>query len=266
MRTLPFALALSCTAAFAQLGRPATPEPVWTPTFTVGIESFGPTLTGHFQGIQNGQPISLDLDSDLGLSRDKTTPGFFMDYQGPRFGFQLSTGSAEYRGDRILTRDITLNGTTYPATDRVQSHVKLVSVDGTWTIKLVSSQEAFLGLDLGAQVWKLDMDAHDLPTPPLTASAASTSVSAPIPQIGLSGGAKGFGDRLEAKAYVHYLGYKSAKYTRTGFDVRLFPVKWLGLRAFYEDGSFDVPKGSIKDDLELQLDRKGGGFGVMVRF
>ncbi|HEX9082830.1 MAG TPA: hypothetical protein VF768_11155 [Holophagaceae bacterium] len=263
MRAIPVVLALCGSALVAQVSQPAT---LSRRSFSFGLQVYGPTLTGHFQGVQNGQPISLDLDSDLGLGKDKTTPGVFFDYQGPRFAFQVGSGTADYRGDRTLKRDITLNGTTYHATDRVLSHVKLASVDGTWTIKLVRSDAAFLGLDLGVQVWKLDLDAHDAPPPPMTATYASTSVTAPIPQFGLSAGVKGFEDRLEAKAFFHYLGYKSAKYTRTGVDVRFFPVHWLGLRAFYDGGSFDVPKGSIKDDLELNLDRKGGGFGAVLRF
>jgi hypothetical protein len=200
------------------------------------------------------------------LGKDKTTPGFFLDYQGPRFAFQVSSGSAEYRGDRILNRNVTINGTTYAASTRVQSHVKLASIDGTWTIKLLRVQDAWLGLDLGVQAWTLDMDASDVPPAPAPATASSTKVTAPIPQIGLSGGSKGFDGRVESKAYIHYLGYKGAKYTLLGLDLRVFPVKWLGLRAFYEGGTFDVPKGSVKDDLELNLDRKGGGFGVVVRF
>ena len=43
----------------------------------------------------------------------------------------------------------------------------------------------FLGLDLGVQVWKIDLDIHDLPPAPATSSYASTSVTAPIPQFGL---------------------------------------------------------------------------------
>lgn len=265
MRAFSALLALSCTAVFAQLGRPPVPS-ASDRSFLVGFQSFGPDLTGHFQGVQDGQPIAVDLDADLGLGKDKTTPGVFLAYEGPRFGLQLSSGTAEYAGDKVLTRDITVNGTTYTATDRVLSHVKLASVEGTWTIKLVRNQAAFLGLDLGVQSWKLDMDVHDQPTAPQTPTSASTSVTAPIPQVGLSGAVKGFQDRVEARAFFHYLGYKSAKYTRSGLDLRLFPLPWLGLRIFLDNGTFDVPKGSIQDDLELKLDRKGGGFGVVVRF
>lgn len=266
MHALPIALLLSSTAAFAQLGAPNQPAQGFQRTWALGVQTFGPSLTGHFQGTQNGQPILLDLDGDLGLGKDKATPGLFLDYQGPRFGFQISNGSAEYRGDRVVNRTVTLNGTSYTAGTRVQSHVKLASVDGIWTIKFVREADAWLGLDLGAQVWTLDMDATSLPPLPATPVSASTRVTAPIPQIGLSGGSRGFNGAVESKAYFHYLGYKQAKYTLFGVDLRVFPVRWFGLRAFYEGGSFDVPKGSVKDDLEFKLDRKGIGFGGVVRF
>ena len=262
MRVLLIALLLSTTAAFAQLGAPGGPAPDLQRTWSLGGQVYGPTLTGHFNGTISGQPIALDLDSDLGLGKDKTTPGFFIDYQGPRFAFQLSSGTAEYRGDRTLTQAIQLNGQTFSAAHEVQSHVKIASVDGIWTIKFVRGSDAWLGLDLGAQVWKIDMDATDVTSP----ATASTSVSVPIPQIGLSAGGRGFNGGLEAKAYVHYLAYKQAKYTLVGADLRYFPVRWFGLRAFYEGSSFDVPRGSVKDDLEFQLDRKGVGFGGVFRF
>ena len=266
MRVQPIILSLCATAAFAQLGAPNQASSDFQRTWTLGGQLYGPSLSGHFQGMQDGQRIALDLDSDLGLGKDKTTPGFFLDYQGPRFAFQLSNGTAEYRGDRVVTRKVTVNGTDYQVGTRVQSHVKLASVDGTWTIKLISRPEAWLGLDLGVQAWTIDLDAIGTPPLPAPPASASTRVTAPIPQLGLSGGARGFNGAVEAKAYVHYLGYKQAKYTLVGADLRVFPVKWFGLRAFYEGGSFDVPKGSIKDDLELQLDRKGVGFGAVVRF
>ena len=266
MRALPIALLLSPTLAFAQLGASNQPASGFQRSLTLGAQTFGPTLTGHFNGKQDGQPISVDLDGDLGLGKDKATPGFFFDYQGPRFGFQVTSGAAEYRGNRAVNRTVTVNGISYTAGTQVQSHVKLASVDGFWTIKLVSESAAWLGLDLGAQVWTLDMDATGILPPATTATTASTRVTAPIPQVGLSGGSQGFNGAIESKAYVHYLAYKKAKYTLYGVDLRIFPVRWFGLRAFYEAGKFDVPNGSVKDDLELQLDRKGLGLGAVVRF
>ena len=264
MHALSIVLLLSSTAVFAQLGAPNQPGPGIERTWTLGGQTFGPSLTGHFSGTQDGKGIELDLDRDLGLGKDKATPGFFLDYQGPRFAFQISNGSAEYRGDRVVNRTVTVNGTSYVAGTRVQSHVKLASVDGIWTTKIVREPDAWLGIDLGVQVWTLDLDATTVPTNPAT--SASTRITAPIPQIGLSGGSRGFNGAVESKAYFHYLGYKQAKYTLFGVDLRVFPVRWFGLRAFYEGGSFNVPRGSVKDDLEFKLDRKGIGFGAVVRF
>jgi hypothetical protein len=266
MRILPIALLLSTTAAFAQLGAPNQGPSGPLRTFTFGAQSFGPKLTGNFQGVQDGQPIAVDLDADLGLGKDKATPGFFFDYQGPRFAFQASNGSAEYRGDRVVNRTVTVNGQNFTAGTRVQSHVKVATVDGTWTIKFISEPDAWLGFDLGVQAWTIDLDAIGTPPLPLTPATASTRVTAPIPQLGLSGGSRGYNGAIEAKAYVHYLAYKKAKYTLFGADLRIFPVRWFGLRAFYEGGKFDVPKGSVKDDLEFKLDRKGIGLGAVVRF
>jgi len=264
MRVLLMALFLSATTAFAQLGAPYQPAAGFQSTWTMGVQSYGPTLTGHFIGTQNGQPIAVDLTSDLGLARDKVTPGLFFDYEGSSFGFQVSTGSADYRGNQVVgnSNGVTLNGTTYPVGTQVLSHVKLASTEGTWTIKLISESDAWLGLDLGAQVWTVDLDAADV----TGVLSASTEVKAPIPQIGLSGGTRGYNGAFESKAYIHYLGYKGAKYTLYGVDLRVFPVSWFGLRAFYEAGKLNVPSGSIKDDLEVQLERKGLGLGAVVRF
>ncbi|WP_306590090.1 hypothetical protein [Geothrix sp. 21YS21S-4] len=264
MRTLPLVLSLTATAAFAQLGAPSSGAG-FQPTWSLGLQSYGPTLKGHFRGVEDGQPIDVDLDSDLGLGKDKTTPGFFVEYQGPRFAFQISNGSAEYRGDRIVNRMVTLDGVPYIAGTRVQSHVKLATVDGVWTIKFLRGDDSWLGVDLGVQAWTLDLDARSAPLLG-PSQESSTRITAPIPQIGLSGGARGFNGAVEAKAYVHYLAYKSAKYNLYGADVRIFPVRWFGLRAFYEAGHFDVPEGSIQDDLEVKLDRKGVGFGAVLRF
>ncbi len=266
MRALSIALLLSTTFAFAQLGAPTQPTTGFQRTFTLGAQSYGPTLSGHFNGVQDGKPFDVDLKSDLGLGKDKSTPGFFLDYQGPRFGFQVTSGAAEYRGNQMVNRTFTLDGTTYLVGTQVQSHLKLATVDGTWTIKLVTESNAWLGLDLGAQVWTIDMDATGIVPPATTATTASAKVTAPIPQVGLSGGSRGYNGAVESKLYYHYLAYKKAKYTMYGLDLRIFPVRWFGLRAFYEAGNLDVPKGSIKDDLELQLDRKGLGFGAVLRF
>jgi len=266
MRMLPIVLALCATSAFAQLGAPNRGPAAFQSTWTLGAQTYGPSLSGHVLGTQDGKAFLLDLEGDLGLGKDKARPGLFFDYEGPSFAFQVTTGSADYRGDRTLARQITLNGQTFAASTRVQSHMKLASLDGIWTIKFAQEEGAWLGFDVGAQVWTLDLDGTSVPTAPATATAAASQVKATIPQVGLSGGSRGYNGAVETKAYLHYLTYKHATYTLYGVDVRVFPVRWFGLRAFYEAGTLKVPQGSLKDDLDLRLDRKGMGFGAVVRF
>ncbi|HJV89578.1 MAG TPA: hypothetical protein VJ623_04675 [Holophagaceae bacterium] len=250
---------LAATAAFAQVGP--------SRSFTLGVSSFGPTFTGKMEGVQDGQPLFVDLDADLGLAKDKAKVGLLLDYQGPRFGFMVQSGGTDYAGDKTLTRNITIDGTTYAALTRVTSHLKLKTVEGIWTIRFVPLSAFWVGLDLGVESWKLDVDATGTALSPVPGTAtATTSVSAPIPQVGLSLGSHAPGGIVEVKGFYHYLGAKGAKYSRAGVDLRVFPIPHVGLRAFYETESFDVPKGSLQDDLMLNLDRKGAGFGLVVTF
>ena len=58
------------------------------PAFAQGVEShwyldvhrFTPTLTGHFNDISGGNPIDVDLQNDLALSKSKTKIGFGLAY------------------------------------------------------------------------------------------------------------------------------------------------------------------------------------------
>lgn len=256
---------LTTTSAFAQLGR--VPVVGGDRSFTLGLQSYGPSFTGRLEGVQDGQPISVDLDGDLGLGKDKSKVGFLFDYQGPRFGFLVQSGGTDYKGDKTLTRNITIDGTTYAALTRVQSTLNLKTLEGVWTIRIVPLSIAWVGVDLGVQSWKLDLQGTGTAITPVPGTqTASTSVTAPIPQIGLSAGSKVPGGLFEIKGSYHYLGAKGAKYTRATVDARFYPLPYLGVRAFYDNETFDVPKGSLNDDLMLKLDRKGGGFGVVVRF
>lgn len=219
------------------------------------------------EGVQDGQPISVDLDADLGLAKDKAKVGLLFDYQGPRFGFLAQTGGTDYAGDKITTRTVTIDGTTYSAGTRITSHLNLKTLEGVWTIRIIPLSVFWVGVDLGVESWKLEMDATGTVAPPGSGtSTASTSFTAPIPQLGLSAGSRVPGGLFEIKGYYHYLGAKGAKYTRSGLDARFYPIPHLGVRAFYETETFDVPQGSLQDDLMLNLDRKGAGFGVVVRF
>lgn len=236
-------------------------------TFQFDLHRVGPTFEGHFQGVQDGKPLVVDLKNDFGIQKDTTKVGLGMEYQGPRFGLEVSVEEQDYRGHNFIQRDIQINGSTFHAGAVVDSTVKLTDYTFNWTIRAFTLPQFWIGVDLGARVWGLDMTASGYE--PLTTAyipPVTEKVPLPIPQIGLSTGFNAFDRRLIAKGYYHLLSYKGASYHHVGADLRYFPIKWLGVRVFTADESLDVPKGSIKDDLEVRLDRQGTGFGVVVRF
>lgn len=229
------------------------------------VHRVAPTLSGHYKGTQDGQPVDFDLQNDLGLTKDNTVVGGSLEYQGPRFGLELSLEGQNYAGDTLLNRPITISGTTYQTQARVTTTLKTLTYTGNWTIRFVRSPGPWIGLDLGVRATTVDLKAHG-DTYLTGAADARFKSPLPMPQIGPSVGLNTFEGKLVARAYYHYLAYKGATYHHAGADVRIFPLKWLGVRAFYDDESWKVPDNTLSKDLEIGLDRKGAGFGVVVRF
>jgi hypothetical protein len=238
------------------------PERRWS----LDIHGLPATLEGSFQGKVDGNDIALDLKNDLALTKDKTLPGAGIEYQGHRFGLTLSSDAQDYKGSAVVTRTISLNGQDFPASTRVDSRIKLRSYDLNWTIRVLTWEQAWIGLDLGGHVWDLDMSASGIKPGDTLPTTAAQKITVPIPQAGVSIGGKGLSDRIVGRASFHFLRYKGSSYHRWQGDLRYFPLPWLGVRAFLDDETFDVPKGSIKDDLVLNVDRNGAGFGVVFRF
>jgi len=133
--------------------------------------------------------------------------------------------------------------------------------------------QGWLGVDIGIQGWYLDIKVSGAPTDPVfgpilgdTLIEASEMYTVPIPQLGISGGFQGLQDRFALVGKAHFLAYKGAKYTRLVADARYYFLPQLGVRAFVENQSLDAPDSSISEDIEVKLDRKGFGFGVVFRW
>jgi hypothetical protein len=257
-------LAFLSSAAFAQfIGGPQATGA--RSSFTLGVNRIAPSFSGNFSGVQDGKAQAFDLDADLGLGRDKTQLGFLVDYQSARFGIQLSNSTQEYKGDRGLNRPVQVNGTNFDTATRLQTSAKLAVIEGIWTIRLDVTPIGWFGIDIGAQQWKTDVNA--LGTPVIGAAlSASSSTSTLLPQLGISGGGWSPTHDLEFKGYLRYLPYRGAKITGYGGEGRYFVTRSVGLRVFYETQKVDIPRGSIKSDLALNLERKGLGFGLVARF
>lgn len=254
---LPLLLAFGALALSAQV-----PAAKWT----FGMHSTSPTLEGDFQGTVDGEAINFDLKQDLRLAKDKAKPGALLEYQGHRFGLTLSADAQDYAGSAMLSRPVTLGGTTYTVNTKVDSWVKVKTYDLNWTIRALTWEHAWIGVDLGLHGWDLDLSATGVEQSSGQTRPAAEKIAVPIPQLGLSVGGKAFGDRFVGRASYHLLTYKGATYHRWQGDIRYFPLSWLGVRVFLDDQSFDVPQGSVKDDLVFNLKRSGAGFGVVLRF
>jgi hypothetical protein len=244
------------------------------PALAQGVEShwyldvhrFTPSLSGHYQGTSDGNPFLVDLKDDLALAKDKTKIGYGLEYQGTRFGLELSRDEQDYAGSNRVQRPVTINGTTYNANTLVTSTFKATNDTVNWTIRYLTWPQFWLGLDLGARATETEI--HAVGTSGLLASAAAVDykTTLPIPQVGPSLGFIAMRGRVVGRAMFHLLAYKGSSYTHSGADLRFFPLSWLGVRAFVDAEHFRVPKGSIKSDLDITLDRSGAGLGVVARF
>lgn len=232
----------------------------------VDVHRFTPSLSGHYQGTSDGNPFLVDLKDDLALAKDKTRIGYGLEYQGTRFGLELSRDEQDYAGSNRVQRDITIDGQTFSANTQVISSFKATNNTLNWTIRYWTWPQFWLGLDLGARVTQTEIHAVGTNGLSQITATADYKTTLPVPQIGPSLGFTALRGRVVGRAMFHLLAYKGSSYTHAGADLRFFPLSWLGIRAFVDAEHFRVPKGSIKSDLDITLDRSGTGLGVVARF
>jgi hypothetical protein len=262
MRMVSVLLLLSTVSAFAQLGSPGNYGPTPQLTWTFGVQRVQPSLTASVVGSKDGKASSVDTDADLGLAREGTPLGFFAEYQGQTQAFLISYDSARYGGNRILPRAIALDGVSYDAGTGLQTSAKVQVMEGLWTYKFVRRDDAWIGFDLGAQLMRADLSA----LAPSSPQAQKASPSWLIPQVGLTALSSGAGGLLESRVYVRYFTHKGASLTRYGIDARAYLYPSFGLRAFFEDSRMHIPRGSLQQDLDIRVDRRVTGLGLVVRF
>jgi hypothetical protein len=230
----------------------------------VDVHRFTPSLAGDIQGTSGGNAFDVDLRNDLGLVKGSTKPGFGLEYQGTRFGLELSRDEQDYVGSSQLQRSISVNGQTYAANTLVTSSFKATNNNFNWTIRALKWPGFWLGLDLGARATQIQLYTSGFADAETTTVSYKTTL--PVPQLGPSLGFEAFGGRLVGRASYHLLAYKGSTYSHPAVDLRFFPISWLGVMAFADGEHFRVPQGSIKSDLDLTLDRSGTGFGLVARF
>jgi len=246
--------------------------------FTLGVYAGTPSLSGHF--LEKGGNLgdfktNFDIERDLGLKTDGMAKGLYASYLGPRFGLSVDYLSTSYAGDKSFKGSVWVDGHEITGTGNLVSSLDTKIMDVNLTVKVISIKNVFwLGVDLGVQSWTVEgkvtgylaPDNPLLPTPPPEGPYTVPPVTVPVPQVGISGGFSALGNRLEARGRFSFISYKGVSYKRVGADARFYVLPWLGVRAFFDGQSLDVPDGSVIDDMEVKLDRSVVGFGVAVRF
>ena len=232
------------------------------------VHQVKPTMEGHYEGLQDGKAFRMDLVNDLALQKDKTKLGVGLEYQGPRFGFELSSAEQDYVGVATVQvgKFVQINGQTWNGGARISTFLKSRTSTVNWTIRALKWPRFWMGLDLGARGIGIDLVANGVEPISGVKAQAIEKDTLPVPQIGPSLRFNAFNGRIEARGFYHFLSYKGSSYHHVGGDVRFFPLSWVGVRAFVDNEEFKVPKGSIRDDLEIGLTRNGSGLGVVLRF
>jgi hypothetical protein len=245
-----------------------TPKGGWT----FGVYGANPDLKGYYKDSGgNASPTDFvtdfDIKKDFNLKRDKTSMGLHVEYSGFKFGCAINYGVEDYAGSARIEREFEVSGITFTDGMDVDSSLKLTTFDVVGTWKAFNWSSAWVGFDLGVQMWYLDVKAdgrhRDGLVPPVT---VNETYNAPIPHIGASCGYWAFDDRLALGAKVHFLSYSGATYTRFAADARYYFLPWLGARVFFDTQSMDAPDGSLISNVELKLDHSNFGLGLVARW
>ena len=234
--------------------------------WSVDVHSWSGTLSGHYLGMQDSQPFDVDLKNDLALASQKAQVGFGLEYQGHRFGLEVSSDGQTYQGVNTISKVVTINGQSFNVGARVNSTVKSQTTVFNWTIRALSFEHVWAGFDLGVRQTSLEIQASAYSALVSSTASADYKANYPIPQVGVAAGFNLFSGRLVGRAYYHTLAYSGASYNVQGVDLRFFPVSWVGVKAFAASAKLTVPQGSIKNDADIALDESGSGFGVVFRF
>ena len=230
------------------------------------VHTLAGTLDGHYHGLQNNEPMDVDLKGDLGLAADGNKPGAGLEYQGHRFGLELAANEADFKGSQVVTKTVTINGQSFSAGAKVTSAVVFKTYTLNWTIRALTFEHAWIGIDLGVRAISLDLTAHGVEGFTNITADAAYKGTLPLPQVGLSAGLKLMNNRILARAFYHTLNYSGASFVVTGADVRVFPLSWLGLMAFTNQAKLNVPQGAISDSANVVLNQNGSGGGIVFRF
>ena len=214
---------------------------------------------------------SIDVDDTLGLDEQESFNEIHVTMGLPiigKFNFQYMRGGFE--GSNVLTADITFGGTTFSASDQVDTKIDFESYTLLWSFG--ATTPGAVGSDVGAgaiagiKYLNIQADMHDQ-----TGLSEDAHINAPIPVIGAYVRVNLL-KFLSVEAQVHGIKYFdtfNTGLTGTFYDATIAAdLKFSGLFAGvgYRLYHFDVEYEKGDDDSEVKLDLTGFFFEAGFSF
>jgi len=224
--------------------------------FSVGAGIWKDSPTGYFR--KTSDNINVDIENDLYWG-DENQNYFFATLEHPipiLPNIRLSKVNVEHSGAGTLTRSITINGTTYSASEDVTSSASFDQTDITLYWEILDN---VVSLDLGLNAKLLDLSYTATGS---LSGTTSDSASATIPMVyGLVGASPMPGLLLSAEmAYVTYSGTTVSDFTA---KVAYTSAFLLGVEAGYRSQVY-----TLDDVAGITADIKFSGpfAGLYLKF
>jgi hypothetical protein len=161
--------------------------------YWVEVSGYFPSIDTSVSVSRPGSPGSdIDFESDLGIDKHETLPAV---YGGVRLGERFIVAGEYYgldrSGSRTLSRDITFDGATYPASAQVDSKFRSDIFRVTVGYVFIRSETAELGAAVGLHAtnfdFKVNGDARVGAGPGVTTERRGRDFVAPLPTLGAFG-------------------------------------------------------------------------------
>lgn len=193
---------------------------------------------GDFSG------TDIDIVEDLGIARQKGLLGGEATlelYSGHKIRFAIVKIS--YDTDKIIDKQITFKGDTYPVNTKVSSTIDLLSARLGYEYDFIRNENGFLGLQLAANMiqTKASLVTNDI-------LSNSAEVAVVIPMVIATGRAH-FNKHISGTAELGWMGYGSSNLFDTVLYLDYNPVRNLGITVGWKAIMIDAEQSGDMVDI-----------------
>lgn len=247
------ATALAGTVAGFSLWQAPAHAQTLADNYWINVQAYYPRVDTNVRATANTEQsigTDIDLEQDLALDRNEVVPAVSI---GSRFGHVI-IGADYFRlkrsGEVGLSRDITFDDTTYPASATLESSFSSDIYRLTVGYAIIQKPDLELGAAIGlhATNFRVSLSGQaSLGEGSIEATTRAKKVFAPLPTIGVFGTWQ-VAPRLEVTGRVDYLSLKISDYdgklinAQAGLSYRVLDNLALGVAYRYVDYRLGIDK------------------------